>query len=154
MRIDIFCDAITNNESQATQMSGCGIILTVKEGKQLKIRMFSFGLGGSDPTLARIQMTRLAFASVLPQFRKSQTFLHLTSCHILDLLAKSEDGYIESVTQYQKEVAEMRRWFEYYNDITLILDASNNMNIIEAQNLARTALQTQKNTDSGTITLS
>lgn len=154
MKITIFCDVALENEGQITQMAGCGIILLAEEGTQSKKRTMSFGLGGSDRELANIQVVRLALMSVLPPFRKVPIFLHVTDRIAIDLLVKSGSSYAITSTKYNSQVVDMRKWFDYYLNITPILDASNDLIMIEAGDLASTVSKTQKNTDSNTTTIS
>jgi len=154
MKFTIFCDVVVKDEGQATQMAGCGVAIIAEEGARSKKRSYSFGLGGSDTELSNIQVVRLALASVLPPFRKSEVLLHVTDRRAIDLLARSGADYSITPDKYQVEIAELRKWYKYYSNITFILDASADKNIIEAHGLATAACQTQKNTDSNTIDIS
>lgn len=145
MKITMFCDVVVENNGQPTQMAGCGIILVGEEKNQTRKRFLSFGLGGSDIELANIQVVRLALASVLPPFRRNPVFLHFTERNALDQICQDKSE------NYPHQFAEMRRWYSYYNNISLILDTSDDENLVQANKLASIACKTQKNTDSNIL---
>jgi ribonuclease HI len=155
MRIDLVCAGACRDNGKPTQIAGCGVIVRfVDEHERVQSRQFGWALGGSTSNLADIMAARLALSSVLPQFRGNHTALHISNMYVFDLLVGEKNP-----RKNKEEVSELRRWFGYYKDITIILynkfnaggDVMDTETIARVQELAKRALESQEHYDSGTV---
>jgi hypothetical protein len=67
------------------------------------------------------------------------------------MLEREGKAFILSPEEYVREVDEVRRWFGYYGDISVVIENPNDDNMIQAKDLADMALATQEHSDSGTL---
>ena len=152
MKIEIYCASASRDNGKPTQMAGCGIVLVASDDhRQSKRRTMSFALSSSTVNLADIQVIRLALCSILPAYRKSKIILYTTSKYVADLLHYDGDVYAMNPTKNTKEVDDMRRLVRSHNDISLILECEECDDYIVAKRLAKYSLDSQNNTDSGTL---
>ena len=168
MKFDIYTVGVCQNDNQPTQIAGCGIIMIFTDDyDRVSFRSANYGLGNSTQNLADVQAVRLALASVRALHRSVPTTLH-TNSHYVNMILECFSNDVSQSTPEQsigkdfvvkptKDVdiiAEMRRWFSYYDDITVIVEdpddpLSNSMT--QAKDQADTALITQMRSDSGTL---
>jgi len=149
MIIEIYCVSSSRDVGKPTQMSGCGIVFIATNGVQSKKRSMSFGLGMSSVNIANVQVVRLALASILPPFRKVPISIHITNKYIAELLQKIGSNYV--IENDKDDIKDMRKWADYYFNLSLILDVSKDRYMVEAKQLAKLAINDQKITDSDTI---
>jgi ribonuclease HI len=146
VRIDFYCAGICRDDGQPTQIAGCGIIVVFTDDHdRVQSRTFSYGLGNSSQSLAGLQAIRLALASVKSSFRSNTSVLHTTSSHVIQVLCHQGGSQ-----EHPDEIVEARKWFGYYNDISVVLEDRNHDLMIQARKLAKVGLNTQERSDSGT----
>lgn len=161
MRIELVVAGSCLDNGKPTQIAGCGVIVRfIDEHQRLQYREFGWALGGSTANLADLMAARLALSSVLPQFRGNHTALHTSSKYLFEMLIKeSKYTYKVNPRKNKKEVEELRRWFGYYKDISVIMYNRHNLGddvigtdvISRVQDLAKRALESQEHYDSGTV---
>lgn len=112
--------------------------------ERMQRREFHWGLGASAQGLCDLQAVRLALASVAPAGRGARTVVHINSPEVADYLTHPlpDDG--------NKIVIDMRRWYGYYKNITVMMHADQHGSIARAGDLARMGMDTQKEFDSQT----
>ena len=143
MIINIYFDIVTKNAGEVAQLTACGVLLMLTNKDDVRCRLLGFGLGGSNTDLAKIQAARLALASIDSRYRKTRIIIHLADETVLN--------YLKDAKEHTKEVDELVRWCEFYDDLGFTLSSSNNGNIMICCSLARTICLSQKSYDSLTL---
>ena len=157
MKFDIYTVGICQNDGHPTQIAGCGIVLVFTDDyDRISFRSMNYGLGGSTQDLADIQAVRFALASVRALHRSVTTILHTNSHYVNMILERGDDGssFIVEPTKHVNAIAEMRRWFSYYDEIIVVVEDPDDPlanYMTQAKDQADIALATQTRSDSGTL---
>ena len=168
MKFDIYTVGVCQNDGHPTQIAGCGMVLVFTDDfERISFRSMNYGLGNSTQNLADIQAIRLALASVRASHRSLPTVLH-TNSHYANMVLEcfSDDisqsapepligkDFVVKPTKNVDTIAEMRRWFSYYDEITVIVEDPDDPlanYMTQARDQADIALTTQTRSDSGTL---
>jgi ribonuclease HI len=152
MKIDMFCVGACKNNGKPDQSAGAGIVLVHQDDSgRVRRREFGFPLGSSNAYLAEIQTVRLALSSVLPAMRHVPTEIHLITQHATKMLHTRDHAYTAVPKKHADEVGKLREWYAYYPKTRLTTEAKNHEDIVRAKELAKTAIETNEEHDSGTI---
>lgn len=153
MKIDLYCACACNDEDNVFIMSGCGILCSyVDDYDRKKFRSYRYGLGSSNKRLANIQAARLALVSVRSAFRHSKTCLHISDEYIIEILAKKGRSFVlKTPDSYQATITDLRKWFGFYDNISIVVESDDNKYMQYALNMAKIGLTTQERWDSGTF---
>lgn len=168
MKFDIYTVGVCQNDGHPTQIAGCGVVMVFTDDyDRVSFRSANYGLGNSTQNLADIQAIRLALASVRALHRSVPTVLHTNSHYVNMVLECFSDDISQSApeqltgkdfvvkpTKNVDAIAEMRRWFSYYNEITVVVEDLDDPlipNMTQAKDQADIALVTQMRSDSGTL---
>jgi ribonuclease HI len=144
--IRIYAASTCRDNGRPTQMASAGVVLVVENDIQVKKRSMAFALGSSSSVLSEIQSVRLGLASVLVAFRKNIVELHTPSHYVIDMMKSIDNEYIRKPYKYVEQIADMRKLLESYQKLSVFLN-SDSKEILEARQLARSVLDTQKNID-------
>jgi hypothetical protein len=60
-------------------------------------------------------------------------------------------AFIVNPKKNVREVTEVRKWYGFYNDISVVMENPNDDNMMQAKDLAEMGLATQEHSDSGTL---
>lgn len=151
-KIDLYAISICQNNGQPTQISGGGTVMVfTDEHGRASFRSSKYAFGNSTQNLADLQIVRLILASVRSAHRGVSTTLHVGSTYVKQMLEIDGRAFVANPSKNEQVVTEMRRWFSYYNSITVIVENQNDYNMAQAKEQASIALSTQQNDDSGTI---
>lgn len=158
MKIDLYCVGMCRDDGEPTQLAGCGIVVaSTDDHNRTKYRTFKYALGNSTQDLADLQAVRLALSSVKSAFRDSTVVLHTDSPYAARMLEPVET--LTSMYGYGSEVTEVRRWYGYYDDISVVVEDPDDVllpqkshdSMVQAKDLAKMGLATQEHSDSGTL---
>jgi len=148
MKIELYASGISNND-EISPSAGCGVVLfAIDDYKRIQCREMSFVLDNSPQLLADVQATRLALSSIIPSMRKHSCLLFINNQNVADFLTSSI-----IVKEIEDQIFELKRWYGYYNDISINLLSTTNQHFESSKNLAKLALESQKPFDSGTYVL-
>jgi len=153
MKIDFYCVGICRDDGKPTQLAGCGIVIVFTDDQnKTKFRSSKYGLGNSTQNLADLQTVRLALASVKSSFRGVEsTIIHTSSPHAAKMLEREGKAFVAGISENTHVVDEIRKWFGFYSNISIIVENPNDDNMIQAKDFADIALVTQEHSDSGTL---
>lgn len=150
MKFEIYCAGLSRDEGQISQIGGCGIVLLATDGqRRVQCREFAFGLGSSSQMLADVQAARLALASIVPAMRVHRCFLFIDSQDVANFLTSPA-----TVLGIREQVAELKRWYGYYKDVSVNLLSAIHPRFERAKELAKQGLDSQAPYDSGTFAIS
>lgn len=138
--IQLYCS--TSSKDKPIQQAAAGIIINMKdEYDRLYTREYGWYLGASTQTLAEIKCTYLALSSITKKLRATKAEIHTTKQIIKILNGEIETKYVEE----SKKLKEVRDTYE-----NLIIKSSDSEQLLLAKELAKKALESQENYDSGT----
>lgn len=144
--IEILCVGMSKDKI-TTKIGGCGVVLiATDEHKRKQKREFSFGLGNSPQILTDIQACRLALSSVIPASRHTEVMLYLDNPEVASVLTNDT-----TIAAFKEQIAELKRWKSYYKNLTINVVDESNLKLSRARELALIGLESQENTDSGTL---
>lgn len=107
----------------ATQRSGISIILLYDDGYHEARRVISYPTGNITKNLADINAVKLGLASLQRSFRKSAKVTIVVPKSAINYFMKDESGeYEKNSPKYKEELDEVRKWMEYYDDLTVVVD--------------------------------
>jgi ribonuclease HI len=140
------------DNGKPTQIAGCGVVVVFTDDhNRTQFRTYKYGLGNSTQNLADLQAVRLALASVRPAFRGGEAILHVNSSYVLRVMEREGKAFIVNPKKNVREVTEVRKWYGFYNDISVVMENPNDDNMMQAKDLAEMGLATQEHSDSGTL---
>lgn len=152
MKFDLYSVGLCRDNGQPTQIAGCGVILVYTDNhNRVSFRSAKYGLGYSTQNMANLQAARLALASVKSHYRDQSTVLHTNSEYVARMLKRDGQNFVMSPAKNAEIVEEMRRWFSYYKNISVIVENQNDEHMLQAKDLAEVGLATQIRSDSGTM---
>ena len=138
--IQLYCS--TSSKDKPIQQAAAGIIINMKdEYDRLYTREYGWYLGASTQTLAEIKCTYLALSSITKKLRTTKVEIHTTKQIIKILNGEIETKYVEE----SKKLKEVRDTYE-----NLIIKSTDSEQLLLAKELAKKALESQENYDSGT----
>ena len=138
--IQLYCS--TSSKDKPIQQAAAGIIINMKdEYDRLYTREYGWYLGASTQTLAEIKCTYLALSSITKKLRTTKVEIHTTKQIIKILNGEIETKYVEE----SKKLKEVRDTYE-----NLTIKSSDSEQLLLAKELAKKALESQENYDSGT----
>lgn len=152
MKIDFYCVGMCQDNGKPTQIAGCGVVIVFTDDHdRTKFRTFKYGLGNSTQNLADLQAVRLALSSVRPAFRGGETVLHVNSSYVTRMMEREGKAFLSNPQKNSREVTEVRRWYSFYSNISVVVENPDDDNMMQAKDLAEIGLATQEHSDSGTL---
>lgn len=119
MKIEIYASGYCHDNGKNTQRSGASIILRSDDGLNKSRRVISHPTGAGTQSFAEISAARLALASVKRKYRKEAEVKVYLPAQAVGFLQKKGDKYKKNSKKYENEVEELRRWADYYSDLTV-----------------------------------